>query len=138
MVRPPCRGIFTQSEMSELQYFKIVGDHGEYRPSGQVSAAQMAQLLTSAIAFAREQHVGKLLVDTRELTGFRSPSLADRYFFIREWADAAGQAVRVVLVARPEMIDAQKFGVTVAANSGLISEIFPTEDEALAWLQNVK
>ena len=121
----------------ELQYFEIVGDHAEYRPSGQVSQDQMVQLVTSAIAFAREQHIGKLLVVACGLTGFKSPSISDRYHFIREWAET-GRGVRFALVARPEMIDPQKFGVTVAANSGLIADIFASEDEALAWLQIAK
>jgi hypothetical protein len=38
------------------------------------------------------------------------------------------------MVARAELIDPQKFGVTVSANRGLVSNIFTTEGEALAWL----
>jgi hypothetical protein len=38
------------------------------------------------------------------------------------------------MVARAEMIDPEKFGVTVAANRGLVSNIFTTELEARAWL----
>lgn len=122
--------------VSELQYFEVVGDHAEYRPIGQVSQSQMVQLVTAAIAFAREQHIRKLLVVTSELTGFRPPLLADRYYFVQEWAKASGQIVRAALVARPEMIDHKKFGVTVAANHGFIANIFVSEDKALAWLQS--
>ena len=124
--------------MSELQYFKIMGDHAEYRPTGHVSLSQMVQLVASALVFAREQHIGKLLVVTSELTGFRPPLIADRYFFIKEWAEASGHIVRAALVARPEMIDCQKFGVIVAANNGFIADIFSSDDEALAWLQGAK
>src|SRR5258705_11713391 len=59
--------------MSELQYFKTMGDYAEYRPTGHVSQSQMVQLVASALAFAREQHIGKLLVVTSGLTGFRPP-----------------------------------------------------------------
>jgi hypothetical protein len=38
------------------------------------------------------------------------------------------------MVARAEMIDPQKFGVTVAALRGLVSNVFTTEVEARAWL----
>jgi hypothetical protein len=38
------------------------------------------------------------------------------------------------MVARAEMIHPHKFGVTVARNRGLVSNIFPTESEARAWL----
>ena len=120
--------------MSELQHFEILGDHGESRLTGQVSVDQMAQLVASAIARAREQHIGKLLVDTRGLTGFESPSIIARYYFIRKWAEASGHRVQLALVARPEMIDPQRFGVTVAVNIGFIGNVFASEDEALAWL----
>ena len=121
--------------MSELQYFEVVGDHAEYRPIGHVSQSQMVELVASALVFAREQHIRKLLVVTSGLTGFRPPLLSDRYYFIQEWAKASGQIVRAALVARREMIDRKKFGVTVAANCGFIANIFAAEDEALAWLQ---
>jgi hypothetical protein len=32
----------------------------------------------------------------------------------------------------------QKFGVTVAANSGLIGDIFTTEEAAITWLRSLK
>ena len=45
-----------------------------------------------------------------------------------EWADEGGRGgVCLAMVARQEMIDQQKFGVTVAANRGLVSNIFTTE-----------
>jgi hypothetical protein len=117
--------------------FKIVGDHAEYRPSGQVSLDQAIQAVASAITLARERHVRNLLVDTSRLTGFKSPSLIERYHFVHDWARAAGGAVRLAMVARPEMIDPQKFGVTVAANAGLIGDVFASEEEALRWLSEL-
>jgi hypothetical protein len=121
--------------MSELQYFEVVGDHAEFRPSGQVSLDQMAQLVASAIVFARKQHVRKLLAVTSGLTGFRSPNTFDRYRFVHKWAKASEYVVLVALVALPEMIDPQKFGVVVARNMGFMADIFASEAEALAWLQ---
>jgi hypothetical protein len=35
------------------------------------------------------------------------------------------------------MIDARKFGATVAANAGLILDVFTTEEQALAWLLRI-
>ena len=52
---------------------------------------------------------------------------------MREWARAAGGAVRLAMVARPEMIDPQKFGVTVAANIGLNADVSTSDEEALHW-----
>ena len=62
-----------QKPMSELQHFSIVDDHAEYRPTGQVSILQMVQLVASAIAFAREQQLRKLLVVISGLAGFQPP-----------------------------------------------------------------
>jgi hypothetical protein len=122
--------------MNELQYFSILDDHAEYRPTGQVSLEQMVELVTSAIAFAHDQQQRKLLVVTSGITGFKPPTLATRYYFIQKWASVANGVVILAIVARPEMIEPQKFGVTVAANRGLRSNIFESEEEALAWLKS--
>jgi hypothetical protein len=39
------------------------------------------------------------------------------------------------MVARAEMIHPQKIGVIAARNRGMISNIFPTDPEARAWLK---
>jgi hypothetical protein len=39
-----------------------------------------------------------------------------------------------VLVVNQEMIDPDRFGVTVAMNRGLNGNVFSTEEEAIAWL----
>ena len=122
----------------ELKHFEIVDDHAEYRPTGQVSLDKAVQMVAAAIALTREQNLRKLLVVTSGLTGFEPPDIVTRYFFVREWARAADRVVRIAMVARPEMIDPQKFGVTVAANNGLIADVFESEKDALAWLQNLR
>ena len=121
--------------MIVLEYFSIVSDHAEYRPDGEVPLDQAVNMVISAIELTRVQNVRKLLIVTSALSGFESPGLGTRYFFIEDWARAARGQVKVALVARPEMIHARKFGVTVAANSGFRCDIFPTEDEALVWLR---
>ena len=123
--------------MNELQGFEIVGDHAEYRPIGELSLARAIQLITSGIAFARERQVKNLMVVTLGLTGFQPPNVIERYHFINEWAKASG-SVRVAVVTYPEMIDPQKFGVTVAANIGFVSDVFTSEEEALTWLRILK
>src|SRR4051794_13470187 len=120
--------------MSELPYFEVVGDHAEYRPAGRVSLAEGVRMITSALALARERRIEKLLVVTTGLTGFASPNLTERFFFMQEWAQAAGQRVQAALVASPEMIDPGRFGVTVAANRCFNADVFATEKEALDWL----
>jgi hypothetical protein len=117
------------------EYFEIMEDHAVFRPFGQVSQQQAVQLVTSAIAFAREHHVLKLLVVMSGLTGFERPSIIARYFYAKKWAEASRGAVRVALVDRPEMIDPPKFAVMAASNSGLLGDVFTSEDDALAWLE---
>src|SRR5882672_6835216 len=119
--------------MAELLHFEMPVNHGVFRPTGQVSIEQLVELVTTAIDFARAHGVRDLLVDVSNLTGFEPPSVTDRYFFIHEWARAAAGVIRVAVVARPEMIDPQKFGTTVAVNVGFTADAFTTEEEALIW-----
>lgn len=113
---------------------EVDDDCAYYRPAGRVTLEQGAELVDQAIAFARDRRIPKLLVDCTKLTGFPSPSLPERYFMVRGWAHTAQSLVQVAMVARPELIDPEKFGVTVARNAGLQAEVYPTEAEALAWL----
>jgi hypothetical protein len=41
-------------------------------------------------------------------------------------------------VTRPERIDPQRFGITVAANIGSVIEVFTSEEDALKWLESLK
>jgi len=121
--------------MNELEGFEIGGDHAEYRPVGDLSLAQVIPLISSGIAFARERQVRNLMVVTLGLTGFQPPNVIERYYFINEWAKASGHSVHVAVVAYPEMIDHEKFGVTVATNIGFVCDVFTSEEQALAWLR---
>jgi hypothetical protein len=120
--------------MSKPEHFEILKERAVFRPTGQVSIGQAAELVATAIGFARSSNIRRLLVDITNLTGFEPPDLASRYLTIHEWARAAGRSVRVAIVARPEMIDHQKFGTTVAANLGFVADAFTTEEDALTWL----
>jgi hypothetical protein len=120
--------------LNELDGFVLEGARAVYRPVGFVSFDEVVTLVRAAIAAARSNQVKDLLVDTTALTGFSSPDTFQRFLAVVEWAEEARWSVRLAMVARPEMIDPQKFGVTVAANRGLVSNIFTTEGEARAWL----
>ncbi len=120
----------------ELEHFALLPDRAEFRPLGKVSLSQAADLVTAGIKHARTQQQKKLLVDISQLTGFEPPSVPQRYFIIRGWAEAALGQVRLAVVARQETIDPQRFGVTVAYNAGMTANIFTAETEALAWLLN--
>ena len=130
-------GVTARKEsMSELQGFEMVGDHAEYRPKGEISVTQAIRLITSGIACARERQVEKLMVVTLGLATFQPPNVIQRFHFIHEWAKASGYPMRVAVVARSEMIDPRRFGVTVAFNIGFASDVFTSEEEALTWLRS--
>ena len=120
--------------MDELDHFVLEEGRGLYRPAGSVSFDEAVALVRAAIAAARRNQVRDLLVDTKALTGFLSPDTLQRFLMAVSWSDEARGGVRLAMVARAEMIDPNKFGVTVAANRGLVSNVFTTQEEARAWL----
>lgn len=113
--------------------FEMVGARAYFRPSGCVSLETAVEMVTGAITFANAQAAHELLINVRGLTGFDSPSLAERFAMVQKWVAAARGQVRIAMVARAELIDPQKFGVTVARNRGLDADIFVSEAEAVAW-----
>ncbi|MDB6129400.1 MAG: hypothetical protein JWM04_507 [Verrucomicrobiales bacterium] len=119
-------------------YYEVCGEHAAFRPRGETTLAEGVKLISEAITVTREAKIRKLLVNTSELTGFPTPTVTDRYLFVHAWAKAAQGAVRIAMVAREEMIDPQKFGVMVAANIGLTTEVFTNENGAFEWLLNTK
>ena len=122
--------------MDALTDFEIVGDRGYFRPSGSVSLDQAVKMIDAALRDARTRGLREVVVNVTGLTGFASPSVGNRYSFIRQWARTAGGRVRPALVARPEHIDPEKFGVTVAANRGWDANVFVTEADAIVWLDH--
>jgi len=114
--------------------FVLEEGRGLYRPVGSVSFDEAVALVRAAIAAARRHQVRNLLVNTTALTGFSSPNTFERFLAAVAWAEESRAGVYLAMVARAEMIHPQKFGVLVAANRGLVSNIFTTEAEARAWL----
>jgi hypothetical protein len=105
-----------------------------FRPLGQASLVESVDMITGVIARCRAQSITKLLVDLRELAGYPVPSLADRFWMVQDWAHAAQGAVIVALVALPQYIDPNKFGVKAAADAGLKGDVFTSVADATAWL----
>jgi len=120
--------------MDEPSGFTVEAGRAVYRPSGSVTFDEAVALVRAAIAAACAKQARELLVDTTALTGFSSPNTFQRFLAAVGWAEEASGRLRLSMVARPEMIDPQKFGVTVATNRGLTCNIFPTVAEASAWL----
>lgn len=120
------------------EHFEFVEDRAVYRPAAKVTLTEGVRLVTYAITYARQEKVLKFLVNVSGLTGFPPPSIAERYFYVHEWAAATSADMCVALVSRRELMDPDKFCVTVAVNAGVCGEAFETEAEAIAWLQNAK
>lgn len=115
-------------------HFEVVGGRGFYRPAGHMSLADAVALVDAALAYARARGIKELMVNGIPVTGFDPPTLSARYFLVEKWALTAHGAVRLAMVLRPEMINPEKFGVTVAFNRRLIADVFLDEAAALAWL----
>jgi hypothetical protein len=120
--------------MNMPEHFHATEDYLSYRPVANVSLSQAIDLISAAIAFCREQKVPRLLVDTTKLTGVGTPTVVDRFEYVERWARDARGSVKVVVVARPEIIDPERFGVVVARNRGFWAHVFTAESEALDWL----
>jgi len=109
-----------------------------YRLSGHGPLPEAATKVIEAITFAREQGVRKLLIDTTKWTGHDKPNTLERFAVAQEFIQAARSAVKLAMVVRPELMDPDKFEVTVATNRGLIGNVFDSEKDALAWLLDPK
>jgi hypothetical protein len=116
------------------KYFHSCAGYGLYAPSGVVSLDEAVKLVNTALVYARQQQIGRLLVDLTDLSGFPSPSVADRYWIVREWAGLATTRISMAIVLQPEMIDPERFGVKVAVNLGVRADAFISRSKALTWL----
>ena len=116
--------------------FEVRDGYAVLRPAAMqtVSCTEGARLVVRAIELALERKVKNLLVNSVGLDYTERPTLPDRYFFVREWADAARGKVRIAVVLEPHLIDPEPFGPTVAANRGLSLNLFTSEEAALEWL----
>jgi len=120
--------------MKVMEHFERIGSRGFYRPIAQGTFEQGVELVGEAIQVARELGLADLLVNTTGLTGFASPSVFARYAMATSWAQRAGAALRVAVVARAELIDPQKIGVLILQNRGGTGDVFTNEADALEWM----
>ena len=105
-----------------------------FRPRGESSLVDAVAHITSAFAYCRAHGKSKLLVDLTGLEGVAIPSLLDRFLMIEEWAFESKGTVVAAVVAHAEHIHPEKFGVSVAADLGLVVNIFANEEDASRWL----
>jgi hypothetical protein len=124
--------------MNMADYLVVREGICEFRPRGDSSLVETVELITRAIAYCRDRRIDKLLVVTTGLVGVSIPTLIDRFLMIEEWAGVAKGMVVGALVASPEYIHPEKFGVRVAADLGWVADVFTSEADALKWLSNYR
>ncbi len=120
--------------METVRRLEITGSRGFFRPRGSVSAGELADQITAALAEAHRLAVRDVMVDIAAMTGFESPGPAYRRWVARRWAETLGSKIRVAVVARHEHICPEKTGLLVAAEEGLQAHICEAEADAIAWL----
>jgi hypothetical protein len=113
---------FDTSATQESQFLRIAvrGSHGSIR-----SVRFFEWLAAETVRLG----ASRVLLDMRGVSG--EVSTADRFDI---GVAAARIPAQVAVVARPGMIDAERFGQTVAGNRGADGQIFGSEAEAVAWL----
>jgi hypothetical protein len=114
--------------------FQFCEGYASYDPVGIVSLSQAVKLITTAISFALEHGITRLLVDATRLTGFPSPSVAERYWIVHEWAAEGKNVLEVALALQRHLMDPDRFGIQVAINLGMRVDVFEARADALAWL----
>ena len=107
-----------------------------FRLAGECSLIEVVEAITSAIAHSRDQSIDKLLINATDVMGVPIPSLVDRFLMVEEWAQESKGMVVVALVVHAEYIHPEKFGVRVAADFGLTSDVYTSETDALKWLSS--
>ena len=122
--------------MHMLDHMEVGEGICQFRPCGECSLVEAVDLITSAIAYCRDQSIDKLLVDVTGLVGVAIPSLVDRFLMVEEWAREGKGVVVVAMVARAEYIHPKKFGVKVAADFGLVLDVYTSETDAFRWLSS--
>ncbi len=120
--------------MKVSDYFRIEEGYDSFRPVGQVSIEEGVAACVEAIQVAGQQGIMRLLINLTGLTELGPISTLDRFWMAEQCAAAAKPGFKLAVVANPDMIDPQHFGLTVATNRGLHASVSTTEEEALVWL----
>ena len=119
-----------------LPFLTVEESYAVCRPVGEYTLDETVDLIDNAIRYCYENEIDGLLADVTGVTGFPSPSVTDRFWFVTKWAETSAGHVVVALVARPELISPDKIGITFAMNRGLESDVFTDKAEALQWLRS--
>jgi hypothetical protein len=120
--------------MKAPEHFEVKEGYCCFRLVGHGSLEEAARKVVKVIDLSREQKIRNLLIDTRNWTGHKPPDTMERFTWAEAFAEAARSTVKLAMIVRPEMMDPDKFEVTVARNRGLLGNVFDSEKDAIAWL----
>lgn len=120
--------------MKKLAHFKLEKEYAVFCPAGQMSLAEVIELMSRAVHHCRDHKIEKLLIDLTGLPGLPTPGVTERYLLAERIAAAAKSSVKIAQVASSEWVRTGKFGVLVAKNRGLEAQDFTSRSTALEWL----
>lgn len=110
---------------------EIHGTYVEAHLLGKFSASCFKEQAAAVATVCRDRKMKLVLLNATALEG--RLSTMDRFEMGSQGA-IFGKGLKVAGVLREEMVDPGKFGVIVARNRGLATEVFSDRDKALAWL----
>ena len=116
--------------------FSLRENYACYRLVAELTLDEAVELIDEVILYCRRNNIPGILLDLRRLTGFSSPTVTDRFWYISKWAETGGGRVVVSIITRPDIIAPDKIGVIVATNRGMLADVFTDEDMAIAWLRS--
>ena len=96
------------------------------------SFPKVMRQLQEVRVFCKDKKPARLMLDLRGIIG--TFTVTDRYELGSFGGSLQGLVGRVAVIAQPEFIDPEKFGVQVAQNRGLNVDVFTSAEAALGWL----
>lgn len=102
---------------------------------GRLLPDEAAELASGALAAACAEGLRTLMINFKDIALTRRFSVEECHAVGEQLARAGAGLRKVALVARAECVEANAFLLTVAQDCGLPAAAFPTESEALRWLQ---
>lgn len=121
--------------MGAPEDFSLEDGYGCFQPAGEFTLDEITRRIDRVIAYCRHNKIPALIANITQVTGFPPPTLTERFHFISHWAFTAAGKVAVCVIAPPEMVLADKFGVVIAGNRGMKGDVFTDHDEAVTWIK---
>jgi hypothetical protein len=132
--RAPAATVYDGRTMSWLHDYVEEGDRAFFRPFGQATPGELADMTTHSLERAYAHGCTQALVNLERVYGFESPGPAYRRWIARRWARAVYASIDLVVVIREEHLLPERPGLVAAMEEGLRAHVCASEDEALAWL----